>query len=64
MLITLVVKTDTMKKLGAWLIKTSHAIARWWGGLTHNFKCNWNKIIFAISFKMKDCKKEKCICIK
>jgi ribosome biogenesis SPOUT family RNA methylase Rps3 len=22
-----------MKKLGAWLIKTSHAIARWWGGL-------------------------------
>ena len=37
-----------MKKLGAWLIKTSHAIARWWGGLTHNFKCNWNKIIFEI----------------
>ncbi len=53
-----------MKKLGAWLIKTSHAIARWWGGLTHNFKCNWNKIIFAISFKMKDCKNEKCICIR
>jgi hypothetical protein len=42
-----------MKKLGAWLIKTSHNIARWWGGL-----------IFAISFKMKDCKNEKCICTK
>ena len=64
MLITLVVKTDTMKKLGAWLIKTSHAIAKWWGGLTHSIKCNWNKMIYAISFKMKDCEKEKCICIK
>ena len=42
-----------MKKLGAWLIKTSHAIARWWGKLTKGFKCNWNKIIFAVSFKMK-----------
>ena len=41
-----------MKKLGAWLIKTSHAIARWWGKLTKGFKCNWNKIIFAVSFKI------------
>ena len=53
-----------MKKLGAWLIKTSHVIAKWWGGLTHSIKCNWNKMIYAISFKMKGCEKEKCICIK
>ena len=54
-----------MKKLGAWLIKTSHAIARWWGKLTHKIKCNWNKIIFAISFKMKGyLEKKRCICIK
>lgn len=64
MLITLVVKINTMKKLGAWLIKTSHAIAKWWGNLTTSIKCKWNKIIFAISFKMKDCKNEKCICTK
>ena len=51
-----------MKKLGAWLIKTSHAIARWWGKLTHNVKCKWNKIIFAISFKMKDCSNGEKIC--
>ena len=53
-----------MKKLGAWLIKTSHAIARWWRKLTHKIKCNWNKIIFAISFNMKECQNEKCICVK
>ena len=51
-----------MKKLGAWLIKTSHAIARWWGKLTHGVKCKWNKIIFAISFKMKDCSNGEIIC--
>jgi len=51
-----------MKKLGAWLIKTSHAIARWWGKLTKGFKCNWNKIIFAVSFKMSDCLSGEKIC--
>ena len=51
-----------MKKLGAWLISTSHAIARWWGKLTHGVKCKWNKIIFAISFKMKDCSNGEIIC--
>ena len=51
-----------MKKLGAWLIKTSHAIARWWGKLTKGFKCNWNKIIFAVSFKMNDCSSCEKIC--
>ena len=51
-----------MKKLGAWLISTSHAIARWWGKLTHSVKCKWNKIIFAISFKMKDCSNGEIIC--
>ena len=30
-----------MKKLGAWLIKTSHAISRWWGKLTDKIKCKW-----------------------
>ncbi len=53
-----------MKKLGAWLIKTSHAIARWWGKLTDKIKCKWNNLIFAISFKMNNCEKEECICIK
>tara|TARA_B100000214_G_scaffold262568_1_gene194063 strand:- start:114 stop:308 length:195 start_codon:yes stop_codon:yes gene_type:complete len=61
---TLDVKNKIMKKLGAWLIKTSHAIAKWWGKLTNKIKCNWNNIIFAISFKLKGCEKEKCICIK
>ena len=44
------------------LINTSHAIARWWGKLTHSVKCKWNKIIFAISFKMKDCSDGQTIC--
>ena len=52
-----------MKKIGAWLIKTSHAIARWWGKLTKNIKCKWNKMLFAISFNIKECAHSESICV-
>ena len=51
-----------MKKLGAWLIKTAHSIARWWNNLRHTVKCNWNKAIYAISFSMNDCGDGQTIC--
>jgi len=51
-----------MKKLGAWLIKTAHSIARWWNNLKHTVKCNWNKVIYAISFAMDDCGDGQTIC--
>tara|TARA_R100001443_G_scaffold109148_1_gene120278 strand:+ start:1851 stop:2018 length:168 start_codon:yes stop_codon:yes gene_type:complete len=51
-----------MKKLGAWLINTSHAIARWFGKVKRNCMCWWNKILYAITFTMKDCSNPQSIC--
>ena len=53
-----------MKKLGAWLIKTSHAIARWFGKIKKNCMCWWNKILYAITFTMKECDNPICTCKK
>ncbi len=57
-----------MKKLGAWLIKTSHAIARWFGKIKKNCMCWWNKILHAITFTMeeeeKECNSPICTCKK
>ena len=51
-----------MKKLGAWLIKTSHALARGFGRIKRACMCRWNKIMFAITFTIKDCANPQSIC--
>ena len=51
-----------MKKLGAWLIKTSQALARGFGRIKRACMCRWNKIMFAITFTIKDCANPQSIC--
>jgi len=53
-----------MKKLGAWLIKTSHAIARGFGRVKKACMCRWNKILYAITFTIKECNNPICTCKK
>lgn len=53
-----------MKKLGAWLIKTSHAIARGFGRVKKACMCRWNKILYAITFTLKECNNPVCTCKK
>ena len=52
-----------MKKLGAWLIETSHNIARWWKKLTNKIKCMWNTMLYKMSFNIKECTQSESICV-